>query len=610
MDSGETGLKDTGRIQVLPPEEIRKIAAGEVIDRPAAMVRELFDNAVDAESSAIEILIEDGGIRRIEVIDDGKGMDRDDLSLCILPHATSKIRSLADLDTALTLGFRGEALAAAAAVSRMEILTSRDGREAWLLTAGAGSPVRIEQGRRARGTSVRAFGLFDAIPARKRFLKRDGAEGKLCRDVFLEKALAFPGLGLRFKADSKLKLFLQPVDTLKERFADVFLDHNEKNFLQEIAATGPGFTVSIVFGGPELYRNDRRQQFVFANKRRIQDYSLMQALEYGLQGWFPNGVHPVGAVFIEIDPKLADFNIHPAKKEARFSNLGAIHHAVSSALQDFSRRSVLVQERSGARQDGEGDWFSGGKEWSAREGRAPRQAPDRLALEALLDGKHDFVPLPGRQPGADGNLYGKGAAEVSDAAAGGAAAESVPVYGDRAVYLGTLFGVFILIEKGEALYVIDQHAAHERILYDRFLAGPIPRQELLVPILFKTESSEEDEFLHANRAVLEKLGIIIKGNNEGWRIEALPSGWRLSDSETVREILSLREAKENMAERWAATLSCRAAVKEGDYLDRESALALAEESFRLPIARCPHGRPIQVRISRDELYRAVRRTGN
>ncbi|MDR2095461.1 MAG: DNA mismatch repair endonuclease MutL [Treponema sp.] len=600
MNGGGTGLAETGRIQILAPEEIRKIAAGEVIDRPASLVRELFDNAVDAQGSVIEILIEEGGIRRVEVVDDGKGIGREDLSLCTLPHATSKIRSLADLDTAVTLGFRGEALAAAAAaVSHLEILSSTDGREAWLLRTEAGIPVGIEPGRRTRGTSVRALGLFDAIPARKRFLKRDGAEGKLCRDVFLEKALAFPNVSLHFRADNKLKLFLPPVATLKERFAAVFLDPGDKDFLKEIAATGPGFTVSIVFGGPEIYRNDRRQQFVFANKRRIQEYSLMQALEYGLQGWFPNGVHPVGAIFIEIDPKLADFNIHPAKKEARFSNLGAIHHAVSSALQDLSRRSFMVQEKIGGRQDRQEDWFSGGKERDgSRKGVYPERAPDRLALEALLGGVHDFVPLPGRQSGA--GVYGKDTAADE-------AAESAPAYGERAVYLGTIFGVFILIEKGENLYIIDQHAAHERILYDRFLAGPIPRQELLVPILFKTESSEEDEFLRANSAALEKLGVIVRGDGESWRIEVLPAAWRLSDSETVREILSLREARENMAEHWAATLSCRAAVKEGDYLDRESALALAEESFRLPVALCPHGRPVQVKISRGELYRAVRR---
>jgi DNA mismatch repair protein MutL len=184
--------------------------------------------------------------------------------------------------------------------------------------------------------------------------------------------------------------------------------------------------------------------------------------------------------------------------------------------------------------------------------------------------------------------------------------ENVPVYG-KARLIGRVFGLFILIEWGDKLYIIDQHAAHERILYNRFLSQPIPKQELLAPIPFTTESDDEDAFLEAKREELSSLGIDIEKDEDGWRIEALPAGWRLGDAATVREILDLRAAGENMAERWAAALCCHVAIKDGDCPDDETALALGMEALELPDPRCPHGRPVWTEIGKDALYKAVRR---
>jgi DNA mismatch repair protein MutL len=184
--------------------------------------------------------------------------------------------------------------------------------------------------------------------------------------------------------------------------------------------------------------------------------------------------------------------------------------------------------------------------------------------------------------------------------------EAPPVSAE-ARYVGRLFGLFILIEWGQRLYIIDQHAAHERILYNRFLSQPIPRQELLAPIPFCAESEEEDRFLEAKRGELGKLGVEIEKDGDGWRIEALPPDWRLSDAATVKEILELRTAGENMAERWAATVCCREALKDGEYPDDETAFELGREALALPDPRCPHGRPIWTEIGRDALFKAVRR---
>jgi DNA mismatch repair protein MutL len=631
-DSFRAGPGETRRIAVLPPEEARKIAAGEVIDRPAALIREFLDNAIDAGGTHIGVFIEEGGTRRTEVIDDGEGMDRENLALCWLTHATSKIRSLEDLSKSFSLGFRGEALAAAAAVSHLTILSSADGREAWKLEVGPGegNGPRIEGARRTRGTSVSALGLFDTLPARKRFLKRGGSEALLCRQVFTDKALAFPEIDFRFTQDGNLKTWFPPAGSLRERFIQAFLSPAEAGFLHEISAGGQGFQVRIVIGGPEIYRNDRRQQYVFANSRRIQDYGLLQALEYGSQGWFPNGTHPVGVVYIEIDPALADFNIHPAKREARFADPGAIHHVVSSALRDFLRNDSRVKAlRNGVRGAGKntepGLRESGGADLFPRDGRAPGwEGPGVyrglsgggvLAMEALLDRPPGFAPLPGRsgQPGKAGEAPAGGGsgpdsgADASAFAGAEAVAEKPPPYGELR-FIGRIFSLFLLVERGDRLLIIDQHAAHERILYDRFLSRPIAKQELLVPLPFATESPEEDRFLEAKREELERLGIRIEAAEDGiWHITALPENWRLSDRETLKAIRELREAGENMAERWAATLSCHSAVRDGDYLDDRTALALAEAALALPIPRCPHGRPLWFEISRENLYRAVKR---
>jgi DNA mismatch repair protein MutL len=578
--------ENNSRILVLPPEEARRIAAGEVVDRPAALVREFLDNAIDAAALNIEISVEEGGCKKVEVSDDGDGMVREDLELCTLTHATSKIRKLDDLDTAVTLGFRGEALAAAAAVSRVEIVSSTDGRTAWLFETGPGEsrPSKIEQTRRTKGTTVRALNIFESIPARKRFLKREGSEAALCRQIFIDKALAFPLINFRFIQDGKLKDFFPAVSSKKERFAAALLQAQEINFLHEINVTGEGFSAAVVIGGAELYRNDRRQLYVFANGRRVQDFSLIQAMEYGAQGWFPNGVHPVGAVYVEIDPSLADFNIHPAKREVRFRDPGAIHHAISGGVKNIFHSYFLKTSRKETQTEEDATQRDGEFNFPKNNYEANLNPKENENIS-----KKNFVPFV-----------------PSCLCESSFANESSTIYGNMR-YIGRVFGLFILIEWGDKLYIIDQHAAHERILYNRFLEETIPKQELLAPIPFTTQSAEEDAFLETKKEELSRLGVDIARDGESWSIEALPAGWKMGDAATVKEILELSAAGEDMTKRWAATVCCRAAIKDGDYPDDETAFSLAREALELPDPRCPHGRPIWTEISKQALYKAVRR---
>jgi len=572
------------RIAILPPEEALRIAAGEVVDRPAALVREFLDNAIDAGSLNIEISIEEGGCKKVEVSDDGGGMTREDLEICSLTHATSKIKCLDDLNTAKTLGFRGEALAAACAVSRLEIVTSVDGREAWKISTCPGETraPEIEQTRRTKGTTVRALNLYETIPARKRFLKREGSEAALCRQIFIEKALAFNGINFRYAQDGKLKDFLPAVKTKKERFAAAVLQAGEEDFLHEINVTGAGFSAVVVIGGPELYRNDRRHIYIFANGRRVQEYSLVQAVEYGSQGWFPNGVHPVAAVYVQIDPSLADFNIHPAKREVRFRDPGAIHQAISGGVKNFFHNLYLKnssQNNAPETEDNDEE-----KEFSFSYNKNNDVKRNTEEYEKFTN----FISSSLRnRENTPSNVY-------------------APANSDMR-FAGIIFDLFILMEWGDKIYIIDQHAAHERILYNKFMSEPVPKQELLAPIPFTAESNEEDAFLSANKEELSRLGVEIEKDGESWSIEALPADWRMGDAETVKEILGLRQAGENMAKRWAATCCCRAAIKDGDILDDKTAFELGKQALALPDPHCPHGRPVWTEISREALFKAVRR---
>jgi DNA mismatch repair protein MutL len=351
-------------------------------------------------------------------------------------------------------------------------------------------------------------------------------------------------------------------------------------------ASGEGFSIIIVIGGPELFRRDRRQQYIIANGRRIQDFSFMQALEYGVEGWFPNGTHPVGAVYLEIDPSLADFNIHPAKREARFKDAGAIHHLITSSLRNFMHHCG-IHSRSAA----ENQISSQNTEFKFDVTKSNSDISKSL-MEAFLKKKENFIDPP-RKVLQD---YTESAAETAS------------YHASTIKYRGRIFDLFIVVEKDNTLYIIDQHAAHERILFNRFIEGPIAKQELLAPIPFDTDSEDDDNFLESKREILSALGLIItKGVSHSWQIEALPAAWKLNDQKTVEEIVSLRTSHEDVGRKWAATLACHAAIKDGDYLDENAALALAEEALALSDPHCPHGRPIWTEINLESLLKAVKR---
>jgi len=557
-------------------------------------VRELLDNALDAGAGEIGVYLRDGGVGSIRVVDDGWGMSREDLELCWLPHATSKISSDEDLERINTLGFRGEALSSIATCARLRITTRRKSDLTALhLAIDGGKLLGTAERQGGGGTVVEASDLFFAMPGRRRFLKQASAESQLCRTVFVDKALAFPAVTMRFTVDDELRLFLpatlagKPADraselgtALRDRVIAAYPGVAQSELMRVMEGSGEDFAAVIVAGGPSLYRKDRKYIHVFVNGRRISEFALVQAIEYGFAGWLPGGCFPVAFLFLTVDPSLVDFNIHPAKREARFRNLPAIHRFLVELIgRELRPLSVSYAGLTGK-----------------VRGDSPSPAEVRRPAEGFVaaERKVDFAAA----------LKGLSAAEVS--AAAGAATDSTALESVEIRYLGQAFSLFLVAVVGERLFLVDQHAAHERLLFERLLAQKAPSQRLLVPFAINA-SPEEGNRLAREQEALLKLGITLEQDAGRWLITSLPESFH-GHEESLVEFLAGNHGDANLLERELyATLACHLAVKEGDSLEPAAALELIRGALALENARCPHGRPIWFELSREELYRLVGR---
>ena len=616
------------QVKVLKDSVARKIAAGEVIDRPNSIVRELLDNAVDAGATRLDLSLEGGGIDRIRLVDNGRGMSMEDLKLCCLPHATSKIETEDDLMTIKSLGFRGEALSSIAASSRLEIISTRDG-ETGKLSIQDGRLTDPVPWRGDRGTIVDARDLFYSIPARRKFLKRPASEGTLCRNTFLEKALPFPDIHFQLSVNGKIRDVLPP-SSLKDRVVAAYSSACPSGMMEERKAVIDGAEITIVAGRPEWNRGDRRYMHVYANNRRIDDYAFVQAMQYGYDEILPGGVFPVCFAFLQVDPALVDFNIHPAKREARFRNKGALHHELVALIKDFLREfshsfpgATLPEANQQEFSSGfsapqmHGSAFSAsGSDSAAAKQRVNWQPPSGGSFsEGASRPRHNSYPAT---PEAQTKRFTELVKETSPLRQSlhpGQSAETVSPPAPSADgtepairYMGQIMGVFLLAEMGDALYILDQHAAHEKLLYNRYRSEPPARQDLLIPYEFEA-TEEEVRFMEAHRSLFEDLGIAFgPGQEEGvFEITALPRT-ALNMEEDIADFLKCRKGSPaELQKELYATMSCRNAIKEGDSIDSNAAMELLRGALNLENPRCPHGRIMWFRLSRDELYGLVGR---
>jgi len=568
------------RIKVLRDSVARKIAAGEVIDRPQAVLRELLDNALDSGASRVEVRWEAGGLKSLEVTDDGAGMGPDDLELCWLPHTTSKIESEDDLESLTTLGFRGEALASIAACSRLSITTSNtEEGPAHRLIVEDGHDPTFKPVPGLKGTRVLVEDLFASLPARRKFLKSPASEGTLCRRVLDEKALGAPQIGFTLWAEGVRKLDYS-VQSEAQRVLAVLGPPWKNELMLCWQAEGEGFRLRGYALRPSHSRSDRKGIKVYANRRPLQEFALVQAICYAFEGYLPGGAYPHAVLFLEVEPALVDFNIHPAKREARFRTLPAIHQKVVNSLREALEAEKLT--------------FPGTKE-------QPFQAPlawDKGFQEPRYSS--EAPTLRGR-----GQLPSVSTWDLRSLEPAQELREPPPQ--DRFRYLGQVLGVFLVAEVGDNLFLVDQHAAHERILFDAFRDHGGRVQELLFPRRF---SPEEDvlPLLEGQWSEYEALGIRVRPAGGGeFELLTLPQTVAGMEKIVIDFLRTNIKPVADLEKDLYASLSCRAAVMDGDPLDPEAARALLRKAFALQHARCPHGRPIWTVLSRNELFERVGR---
>lgn len=589
------------RIRVLGDHVINKIAAGEVVDRPASVVKELMENALDAGATRIEVEVVSGGRTLVSVADNGCGMGRDDALLSVERHATSKIRDVDDIENIATLGFRGEALAAIAAVSRFTMQTAEAGAE-------AGTEIAIQGGRMVEvgeagcppGTKITVRNLFFNVPARRKFLRTDQTELAQVRQIFLPYVLAHPETGFRLVVDGREQTNLAPGSGLDDRLAELY-GRPFVAALRRVDHATAGVRVRGFVGLPQASRADRAEQYIFVNGRPAGAPLVLHALNEAYQTLLPRGRHPVVFLFIELAAGDLDVNVHPTKKEVRFRRPGDVRDALIEGI-----RAAL----------GQSDGSSSASPLPAPAAPPPPawthpalSIPDLPPVRVFACPKMPAVPPPGApEPDA--------AAEPKVGASGPAA--SAPWAWCRV--LGQVGGLFVVLETEDGLVLMDPHAAHERVLFERFMREvtdhEVRSQGLLMPETVAM-SAHDAEIVRRTMDLLRGMGFgVSEFGGDTFVVDAAPV---VLGPAAMAEVLAevARTLDEGGArggtERWAqeriATAACKAAVKARDTLklDEIERLVVDLAAARMPYT-CPHGRPTLIHLGFAELHRKFGRT--
>ena len=607
----------TAPIRLLPPQVADAIAAGEVVERPAAAVKELCENALDAGATRIDVDLEAGGLVRIVVADDGAGIPGDQLRLAIARHATSKLETVDDLARVRSLGFRGEALASIAAVSDLRITSRTAGEEgAWLLHARAGEVLEHRAAARAPGTTAEVCDLFHNTPARLAFLRTERSESAAAVRAVSDLALTHPEVGFSCRSDDRLVL-RSPGGSLIDTAAAVF----GRDAGELIAVEGASeIAVSGLISEPRSHRGSRTGLVIVINRRRVHNRALVVAVEEAYAGLLPMGRHPFGVVEVTLDPAMVDVNVHPTKREVRLREEGrvftAVQHACWSALQEarLSLAGIRLPQLGGGLPGAAG---GGEPELELREGPGSRMVePWPYALREAAGA----TPAQAGSPALD------------QAPPGGWGASSEPPAGQpspdhRLADLAPLRPLaqtsegWLVAESPGGLVLVDPHAAHEKILYAELLAEgdaavregrPATSQLLLVDSVVSVEAAGMER-LSESFDILAGLGFQLEPFGPGLvRCSAVPAAAAHLDPERlVRDLLdSLPAGGDAPARRrrLAALTACHAAVRLGDRLDPREQLRLLERLVVTPGGlTCPHGRPTVIVLDDRSLRRAFGR---
>jgi len=563
-------------IRVLPELLISQIAAGEVVERPASVLKELIENSLDAGASELGVALVEGGARRVQVEDDGAGIAREDLALSLARHATSKIGSLADLEAVASLGFRGEALASIASVARVEIVSrARGAGHAFMIRAEGGEPDPIEPAARAVGTSISVADLYFNTPARRKFLRTEATEFGHCEQVFRRAALARPDLAWSLRHNGRVSAALRP-QTLAERAAALL----GKDFCAgalAVEAQAGALRLHGLAGGPQAARARADSQYFFVNGRFVRDRLLAHAAREAYADLLHGERQPAYVLFLELEPGAVDVNVHPAKIEVRFRDSRSVHqfvlHALRRALSPGAATSPVA--------------------YAAVAPAAGAPAQGSLGIEQSAAAYQSFI-----------------AAATQPAPLPVAAPDEAPPLGYA---LAQLHGVYILAQNAAGLVLVDMHAAHERIVFEKLKraldAGEVQRQSLLVPSVFRADALDVST-AEENREALEQLGLELSaaGPNE-LAVRAAPVALASGDvAALARSVLAeLREygAAQALAARRDALLggmACHAAVRANRSLSLPEMNALLREMEQTERSgSCNHGRPTWYQLTLADL---------
>jgi DNA mismatch repair protein MutL len=601
----------SNRIRILKDNVANQIAAGEVIERPASVVKELVENSLDADATQIEIDIQKGGRSLIRITDNGFGMSYDDALLSLERHATSKIRDASDLNSISSYGFRGEAVPSIASVSKFKLTTCERGQH-------VGTEIEIEGGRMVQvkeagcpeGTTIEIRSLFFNLPARRKFLRTEETEWGHIEQYVRLTALAKPQVGIILRHNGSVVYHFPPVTTLQERLQQVFGREWLKNVLP-LDVQQNSFALRGVIGRPGISRSNRQEQILFVNNRPIQNNTLNYAIAEGYHNALMKGRYPLGVLFLEIDPAQVDVNVHPAKREVRFRNDFELRQFVSDAVRQTIQREesgeILEAKLQSPKTENlvpiEKPLLSSAPTFTLSKMEVEKKESFTLdaqpaAAVAGLDAQHlfpsIFQPRAFQQPSQELTKLVKDKHELN--------------------ILGVVMNLYIIAENSSGIVIIDQHAAHERIMFEDLLKrlekDEALSQRLLLPINMDF-TPDQTAFIKTQLEALQKIGLGISpmGGNT-FMIDALPPMVKSNKVEKyVRDFIEgLQQEggetskKRRLSEEVVVRLACRFAVKANDVLRPQEVTKLIEDLLdcNLPYT-CPHGRPTMILISSNEL---------
>lgn len=598
------------RIRLLPDILASQVAAGEVIERPASVVKELVENSIDAGAGKIEVSIRRGGASIIRVVDDGIGMGRDDALLSLERHATSKIRTAADLSAIATLGFRGEALPSIASVSRFRMTTREHHAVAGSEIIAAGGRIEtVRDGGEAPGTQIEVRSLFYNLPARRKFLRSENTESRNVEHQLHLQAIGHPGVAFAYVRDERVVFQLPVAAGLVDRIRDL----HGKELVDRLLAVEENARRAIrihgLIGQAGVSRQTRSQQLVFVNGRAVENAVLNAALREGYHTALMKGQFPVTFLFLDLDPAAVDVNVHPAKREVRFRDPNSVREAVVEAV----RRSL---------ESGRGEWQQQFQR-PVVVGGIDDPRPETAAVVAPIGGHRPA--LQGGGPESTGPaaieqlpslqaLPNESLTSITTTSTwSDQSAPATPQRPQQFQIIGVLNKLYVLMENQDGLVLVDQHAAHERILFEelrrRMEQQGVPSQRLLLAQTMEL-APRDAEWVERNASTLQKMGIGIEpfGQN-AFKIDSLPTFLDVSDPVTfVHKVIDGLKSASNgsspmrLGEEMIAKTVCRHAVKANDplrYLEVEKLITDLLEC-ELPYC-CPHGRPTMIQISHAEL---------